>query len=69
MSSHTFSSVSRRDVLRAVVFGSLSGIVGCSDSGRVQTVTTPPNAAGTRARLNGYKDSQENAAKKNKIRN
>ncbi len=69
MSSHPFSSVSRRDVLRTVVLGGLYGIVGCNDSGHVQTVTTPPNATGTRAKLNKYKDSVENAAKNNKSRN
>ncbi len=69
MSNHSFSSVCRRDVLRSVVLGGLLGLVGCSDSGSVQTVTNPSKATGTRAKLDKYKESAENAAKKNKRSN
>jgi hypothetical protein len=68
MSNHPFSSVSRRDVLRTVVAGGLWGVVGCGDSGGVQTVSAPPSPTGTRAKLEKYKDSVENAAKNNKRR-
>jgi hypothetical protein len=66
MPSHSISSFSRRDVLGALVVGGLWAIVGCNDSDGVQTVTTPPTKTGTRARMDKYKDSAENAAKKNK---
>jgi hypothetical protein len=66
MPNHSFSSVRRRDVIRTLALGGLCGIGGCSDSGGVQTVTTAPNKTGTRARMEKYKDTAEQAAKKNK---
>jgi hypothetical protein len=59
------SFMSRRDVLRTLVVGGLWGVVGCNDSGSATTVTAPPKPNGTRAKLDKYKDTAENAAKKN----
>ncbi len=66
MSNLISSSVSRRDVLLTAVLASLWGTAGCGESGGDQTVTTPPKATGTRGKLDKYKETVEDAAKKSR---
>jgi hypothetical protein len=65
MWNYSFARLSRRDLLSAGLLVSLLAVAGCNDPSAVQPVTTPPNKAGTRARMEKYKDSAQRAAEKN----
>ena len=68
MSNHSFSSVSRRDVQCAVVFGGLSGIVGCSGLVSCPERHDSPERDGDPRQVERARIPRKAAAKKNKIR-